>query len=103
MLIIYRYDSTTGIFTVPPGGDGYYYFSVYFRVDGDISAAFEIEVNGELLCTAYSDLSESPNSDSQVMSCGGTAYTVEGIYIKKILIIIIIIISILDFFFNFHL
>ena len=29
LFIVYRYDSTTGTFTVPPGGDGFYYFSVY--------------------------------------------------------------------------
>ena len=28
-LLFYRYDSTTGTFTVPPGGDGFYYFYVY--------------------------------------------------------------------------
>ena len=29
LFIVYRYNSTTGTFTVPPGGDGFYYFSVY--------------------------------------------------------------------------
>ena len=29
LYIVYRYDNTTGSFTVPPGGDGFYYFSVY--------------------------------------------------------------------------
>ena len=29
ILFISRYDSTTGVFTVPPGGDGVYYFSTY--------------------------------------------------------------------------
>ena len=29
LFIVYRYDSTTGTFTVPSGGDGFYYFSVY--------------------------------------------------------------------------
>ena len=29
LFIVYRYDSATGTFTVPPGGDGYYNFSVY--------------------------------------------------------------------------
>ena len=29
VIVVYRYNSTTGTFTVPPGGDGFYYFSVY--------------------------------------------------------------------------
>ena len=30
LLIVYRYDSSTGMFVVPSGGDGFYYFSAYF-------------------------------------------------------------------------
>ena len=30
LFIVYRYDGTIGTFTVPPGGDGFYYFSVYY-------------------------------------------------------------------------
>ena len=52
----YRYNSTTGTFTVPPGGEGLYYLSVYLRVYGDIAAYFNIELNGELICTASSEL-----------------------------------------------
>ena len=29
LFIVNRYDSTNGTFTVPPGGDGFYNFSVY--------------------------------------------------------------------------
>ena len=77
--IVYRYDSTTGTFTVPSGGDGLYYFSVYLRVLGDESAAFDIEVNGEVVCEALSDLTESSSSDSEITSCSGVANVVEGI------------------------
>ena len=69
--MFYRYDSTTGTFTVPPGGDGYYYFSVYLRVNGDEAGTFDVEINGELLCTAYSDLTESSSTDDQITSCSG--------------------------------
>ena len=64
---------------MPPGGDGFYYFSVYLRVHGVIEAAFDVEINGQLLCTAYSDLTESPLTDSEITSCSGVTYAVQGI------------------------
>ena len=78
-IIIDRYDSTTGTFTVPPGGDGFYYFSLYLFVNGDESAYFDVEINGEQLCEAASDLTESPASDEAITSCSGVAYAVQGI------------------------
>ena len=81
LFIVYRYDSTTGIFTVPPGGDGFYYFSIFLTTDGDESSYFDIQSNGEILCTVYSDLTESPTSDSAMVSCGGATFAVEGIII----------------------
>ena len=64
LFIVYRYDSTTGTFTVPSGGDGFYYFSVYLWVRPDRAAYFEIELNGELICTAASDV-----NDYEMTSC----------------------------------
>ena len=81
LFIDYRYDSSTGTFTVPPGGDGLYYFSVYLRVEGDISLAFDVEHNGQLICRVYRDLTESPSTDSEMTSCSGVANVVEGILI----------------------
>ena len=49
---IYRYDSSTGTFTVPPGGDGFYYFSVYLSINSIESAYFDVEVNEQRLCSA---------------------------------------------------
>ena len=63
---------------MPPGGDGFYYFFINFRLYGDIAAGFDIEINGELICTAFSDLGESPASDTEMASCSGAAYVVEG-------------------------
>ena len=48
----FRYDNTTGMFTVPPGGEGYYYFSTYLFVVLGEWGRFGIQINGELLCTA---------------------------------------------------
>ena len=75
----YSYDSTTGTFTVPPGGDGYYYFSVYLNADGDESSIFDVELNGERICTVRSDLTESPSTDWETTVCSGITYAVEGI------------------------
>ena len=63
---------------MPSGGDGFYYFSVYFRMYGALSSGFDIEINGQVICTAGTDLTESPSSDSYIISCGGAAYAVEG-------------------------
>ena len=77
---LYRYDSRTGTFTVPHGGDGFYYFSVYLYVHGGITAGFNVELNDQLICTVFSDLSESAISDSERTSCSGVTYAIEGIY-----------------------
>ena len=63
LFIVYRYDSTTGTFTVSPGGDGYYYFSTFLNLMGDEAVTFDVRVNGKLICTAYNELTESPPSD----------------------------------------
>ena len=66
---------------MPPGGAGYYYFSVFLTVDGDEAAYFDVELNGDLLCTVYGDLSES------------VAYAVEGIHDKKKIYVVHIIVN----------
>ena len=63
---------------MPPGGDGFYYFSVFLTVDGAEIAYFDVEINGELICTVYSDLTESTPIDSETTMCSGVAYAVEG-------------------------
>ena len=76
IFIVYRYDSTTGTFTVPSGGDGYYYFSVYFRVVYSEYAGFDIRINGEILCTAYTEQQEV--GDPGQAACSAAAYATEG-------------------------
>ena len=65
---------------MPPGGDGYYYFFVNFRVGGGTTCGFDIEINEEVLCTALSGLSASTTSDSEAASCSGVIGVIEGIY-----------------------
>ena len=78
LLFVYRYDSTTGTFTVPPGGDGVYYLSVYLVTPGGEVAYFEIEVNGQALCSAMADLNASPSGDEAETACHGVADIAEG-------------------------
>ena len=73
-----RYDRRTGTFTVPPGGDGYYYFSVFFLVNSGELAYFDIEINGEVLCTAAADQHDTAFDEGQA-ACSAATYATEGL------------------------
>ena len=75
---IYRYNSSTGTFTVPPGGDGFYYFSSHFLVLSFEFAGFAVEINGETICSAYGERESSPNDDPGPISCSGASFAAEG-------------------------
>ena len=64
---------------MPPGGDGYYYFSVFLTADGGEFGYFDIELNGELVCSAISDLTESATTDTETATCNGVFFALEGI------------------------
>ena len=53
-----RYSNETGVFTVPSGGDGLYYFSIYLAVESDEHGRFQMMLNSELLCSAVGDYDE---------------------------------------------
>ena len=76
LFIVYRYDSTTGTFTVPPGGGGFYYFSVYLANPGTENHRFDIQINRNLLCTAYTD-EDDTNWQGQA-ACSIAIYATEG-------------------------
>ena len=76
--MIYSYDSTTGAFIVPFGGDGYYYFSVFLTTIYAKFCHFEIQLNGEILCTAFSDQLETSFGEGET-SCSAVAHAVEGL------------------------
>ena len=62
---------------MPPGGNGFYYFSTYLLVDDGESGTFGIELNGGIICTAYADQTDTVSNDENT-SCSAAAYVVEG-------------------------
>ena len=78
MFIVYRYDSTTGTFTVPSGGDGYYYFSTYLLGFYSEYSYFDIEINGEILCSVL--LEQQINTGDLLQSaCSAATFIQQGI------------------------
>ena len=77
LFIVCRYDNTTGIFTVLPGGDGFYYFSTFLLGDSGELSLFEIEINAETLCTVRLEQEQSI-TDYPQSSCSAATYAAEG-------------------------
>ena len=71
----YRYNTTTGTFTVPPGGEGFYYFSVFLYVNDEEYVYFDIQINGHILCTAATDEEDTLNGQA---ACSAATYATEG-------------------------
>ena len=92
LFIVCRYNNSTGIFTVPSGGNGYYYFSVFLTVNSGEFGYFDVEINGELICTVSSNLTQA--SEFETTSCNGAAYAVEGIRICSKVFTVITVITI---------
>ena len=76
MPFVCSYESSTGFFTVPLGGEGLYYFSVYFTVNENEFALFDIKINERSICSAYADQSDSV--DSGLASCSAVTFAAEG-------------------------
>ena len=66
------------MFTVPAGGDGWYYFSAYFRVNFDEYALFNIQLNGSYRCTMIEDDTGDENGDDGGQGGCGTVIYVEA-------------------------
>ena len=78
LFIVYRYDSTTGIFTVPPGGDGFYYFTIFLLTFSAEFAYFNLKINSQVLCSTKIDLDQAASGDVEGISCSGVAQVMEG-------------------------
>ena len=79
------YDNSTGIFIVPSGGDGLYYFSTYVLVDYGKYGAFNIAVNDDVICTAFGDDSGS-GAEYSYAGCSAMAKVAEGDHLSLFLI-----------------
>ena len=62
---------------MPPGADGFYYFSTYLLVDNGEYARFEIRINGLRLCSAATDQRDSLNDEGQE-ACSAATYASSG-------------------------
>ena len=71
------YDSTTGVFTVPPGGDGIYYFSVYLLVQYSELGLFDTRLNNDVICTADGDHDDG-GFDYPAASCSAVMNVIAG-------------------------
>ena len=69
------------MFTVPPGGEGLYYFSTYFLAQSGEVAAFNMVVNDVIVCTAYGDEDTNSGTDSPQATCSAVVDVVEGKFI----------------------
>ena len=68
---------------MPPGGDGFYYFSTYFLMDEDEYGQFSIEINGSTICTVRGDNQGSTADDGQ-SACSAATYATEGLSMDNI-------------------
>ena len=75
-LYFYRYNSTTCTFTVPIGGDGYYFFSAYFALQAHHNGVFQLRINEENICTVI--IYTVHSDDFGQSSCSGVVYAEEG-------------------------
>ena len=62
---------------MPPSGDGFYYFSAYFRVAANEFALFDIQINGAVMCTAFTEQQEV--GDGGQAACTAGTYATEGL------------------------
>ena len=62
---------------MPPGGDGYYYFSTFLLGGYNEIGFFDIEINGDLLCEVRVEQQET-FSDYPQSGCNAATYATQG-------------------------
>ena len=66
------------MFTVPPGGDGLYYFSTYLLISAGEYGIFNMVVNDVIICSAYGDENSNSGSDVPQATCSAVVDVAEG-------------------------
>ena len=66
------------MFTVPPGGDGVYYFSTYLLVDAGEYGNFDMYLNNDVICSTLLDHTSSGVDDYPPGSCSAVVNLVAG-------------------------
>ena len=69
------YNPTTGLFTVPPGGAGLYYFYTHLLYYPNEDSNLPIRHNGFDLCDTYAD---GESGDWNMTSCGAVVVLEQG-------------------------
>ena len=76
--IIFSYDNTTGVFTVPPRGDGMYYFSTFLEVSAGETAVFKMMLNSEQICSPVGDGDDGSLDNTNTASCTAVIQVAAG-------------------------
>ena len=77
ILFIFSYDSITGLFTVPSGGYGIYYFSTYLLVQYIESGRFDMRLNDDVICSTQPDYTTA-GTDYAAGSCSAVVDVATG-------------------------
>ena len=75
---VFRYNSSTGQFTVPRGGTGLYFLYTNFFAENDRFADFAVRVNEGQVCYAKADMDNTDAADNGTPSCGVATLLSEG-------------------------
>ena len=81
---VFRYNSSTGQFTVPRGGTGLYFLYTNFFAENDRFADFAIRVNEAQVCYAKADMDNADANDNGTPSCGVATLLSEGIQVSNL-------------------
>ncbi len=68
ILYLSRYNTSTGVFTVPPGAGGMYYFSVFMQIDYHTKGVFKLRLNDDTQCRARGDSDGANAGDTGMYS-----------------------------------
>ena len=63
---------------MPPGGEGWYFFSAFHRCDADEANIFDMTLNDDVICTTVEDMDGSTGGDAGQGVCSAVVHAIEG-------------------------